>query len=49
MITIHNITGALSGDITIPSPYFFTVLGATFTQHQQDFQNFKKDVGILCA
>jgi hypothetical protein len=47
MITIHNITGARPWGITIPSPYFFTVLSATFTQHQQDFQNLQKDAGIL--
>jgi hypothetical protein len=29
MITIHNITGALPGDVTILSPYFCTVLSAT--------------------
>ena len=40
-------TGLILGDITVPSPYFCTVLSATFTQHQQDFQNIQKDVGIL--
>ena len=43
------ITGLILGYITIPSPYFFTVLGVNFTQHQQDFQNLQKDVGILLA
>jgi hypothetical protein len=40
-------TGLVLGDITIPSPYFCTVLGANFTQHQQDIQNIQNDVGIL--
>ena len=49
MITIHNITGAHPWGITIPSPYFCTILNATFTQRRQDFQNLQKDVGILPA
>ena len=47
MITIHNIIGERPWGITITSHYVCTVLDATFTQHQQDFQNIKKYVGIL--
>jgi hypothetical protein len=49
MTTNHNITGALPGDITIPSPYFFTILSATLYTTSTRFSKISKDVGILPA
>jgi hypothetical protein len=50
MFTIHNTTGAHPWGYYNPLPLFLHCPQCNlFTQHQQDFQNLQKDVGILPA